>query len=181
MDLQTLTAQVENLDSAPPFDKWHPPFCGDIDMVIKADGSWWYAGTPIGREKLVKLFAGVLLKEGDEYFLKTPAEKVRIQVEDAPFVITEWRRHETDNGPAIEVISNLGHCALLSRQHPLVIDNTDPAQPRPYVTLHRGLRALVHRNVYYQWADMATPLHIDGQEHLVISSGPEQFSLGRLS
>ncbi|GGF76297.1 DUF1285 domain-containing protein [Alteromonas lipolytica] len=180
MDLTTLTAQIEDLGAAPPFEKWHPPFCGDIDMTIKADGSWWYMGSPIGREKLVKLFAGVLIKEGDEFFLKTPAEKVRIKVEDAPFVITGWQRHDTDDGPAIEVISNLGHVAVLSETHPLVVDHSNPEQPRPYVTLHRGLQALVHRNVYYQWVDIAEPAIIDGLEHLVITSGKSRFSLGQL-
>ncbi|MFC3202689.1 DUF1285 domain-containing protein [Alteromonas oceani] len=180
MDLQTLTKQIENLDAAPPFDKWHPPFCGDIDMVIKADGSWWYMGSPIGRERLVKLFASVLLKEGDEYFLKTPAEKVRIQVEDAPFVITQWQTHNTEEGPAIEVISNLGHAAVLSESHPLEVDNSNPDQPRPYVTLHRGLKALVHRNVFYQWVDIARQVNKNGEEHLVINSGKSEFSLGKL-
>lgn len=180
MDLQTLTAQVENLDAAPPFDKWHPPFCGDIEMTIKADGSWWYMGSPIGREKLVKLFASVLLKEGDEYFLKTPAEKVRIQVEDAPFVITQWQTHDTEDGPAIEVISNLGHAAVLSDSHPLEVYNSNPDQPRPYVTLHRGLKALVHRNVFYQWVDIARQVNKNGEEHLVINSGKSEFSLGKL-
>ena len=180
MDLQTLTAQVENLDAVPPFDKWHPPFCGDIEMTIKADGSWWYMGSPIGREKLVKLFASVLLMEGDEYFLKTPAEKVRIQVEDAPFVITQWQTHNTEEGPAIEVISNLGHAAVLSESHPLEVDNSNPNQPLPYVTLHRGLKALVHRNVFYQWVDIARPVNKNGDEHLVIQSGNSEFSLGKL-
>ncbi|MDG6099638.1 DUF1285 domain-containing protein [Alteromonas sp. ZYF713] len=180
MDLQTLTKQIENLDAAPPFDKWHPPFCGDIEMTIKADGSWWYMGSPIGREKLVKLFASVLLKEGDEYFLKTPAEKVRIQVEDAPFVITQWQTHDTEEGPAIEVISNLGHAAVLSDSHPLEVDNSNPDQPRPYVTLHRGLKALVHRNVFYQWVDIARQVNKNGEEHLVINSGKSEFSLGKL-
>ncbi|MCP4865131.1 MAG: DUF1285 domain-containing protein [Alteromonas sp.] len=180
MDLQTLTKQIENLDAAPPFDKWHPPFCGDIDMVIKADGSWWYMGSPIGRERLVKLFASVLLKEGDEYFLKTPAEKVRIQVEDAPFVITQWQTHNTEEGPAIEVISNLGHAAVLSESHPLEVDHSNPYQPRPYVTLHRGLKALVHRNVFYQWVDIARQVNKNGEEYLVINSGKSEFSLGKL-
>lgn len=180
MDLQTLTAEIEKLDAEPPFDKWNPPFCGDLDMVIKADGSWWYMGSPIGRERLVKLFATVLLKEGDEYFLKTPAEKIRIQVEYAPFTITQWQLHETDEGEAIEVMSNLGHSVILSDKHPLIIDNSNPEQPRPYVTLHRGLTALVHRNVYYQWVNIAKPAYIDQQEHLVITSGTQTFSLGTL-
>ena len=180
MDLQTLTKQIENLGAAPPFDKWHPPFCGDIEMTIKADGSWWYMGTPIGREKLVKLFASVLLMEDDEYFLKTPAEKVRIQVEDAPFVITQWQTHDTEEGPAIEVISNLGHAAVLSDSHPLEVDYNNPDQPRPYVTLRRGLKALVHRNVFYQWVDIARSVNKNGDEHLVIQSGNTEFSLGKL-
>jgi len=180
MDLQTLTKQIENLGAAPPFDKWHPPFCGDIEMTIKADGSWWYMGTPIGREKLVKLFASVLLMEDDEYFLKTPAEKVRIQVEDAPFVITQWQTHDTEDGPAIEVISNLGHAAVLSDSHPLEVDYNNPDQPRPYVTLRRGLKALVHRNVFYQWVDIARSVNKNGDEHLVIQSGNTEFSLGKL-
>ncbi|MFS1702836.1 DUF1285 domain-containing protein [Alteromonas sp. AMM-1] len=180
MDLHTLTTDIEKLDSEPPFDQWHPPFCGDIDMVIKADGSWWYNGSPIGRERMVKLFARVLLKEGDDYFLKTPAEKVRVQVEDAPFVISQWHQHDTDEGPAIEVVSNLGHSAILSSTHPLEVDETDNENPRPYVTLHRGLTALVHRNVYYQWINIASPAIKNGEEHLMLKSGRAEFSLGRL-
>ena len=180
MDLQTLTADIEKLDAEPPFDKWTPPFCGDIDMVIKADGSWWYGGSPIARERMVKLFARVLLKEGDDYFLKTPAEKVRIRVEDAPFIISQWHLHETDEGPAIEVTSNLGHSVILSSSHPLKVDETDIENPRPYVTMHRGLTALVHRNVYYQWINIATPEIKNGEEHLMLKSGNAEFSLGRL-
>lgn len=180
MNLIELATQLEQRDTAPPFDKWHPPFCGDIEMTIKADGSWWYMGSPIGREKLVKLFASVLLMEGDEYFLKTPAEKVRIQVEDAPFVLTQWQTHDTEDGPAIEVISNLGHAAVLSDSHPLEVDHSNPDQPRPYVTLHRGLKALVHRNVFYQWVDIARQVNKNGEEHLVINSGTSEFSLGKL-
>ena len=180
MDLQTLTATLEKLDADLPFDQWEPPFCGDLDMVIKSDGSWWYMGSPIGRERLVKLFASVLLKEGNAYFLKTPAEKIRIQVEDAPFVISEWQLHETDDGPAIEVVTNLGHTTVLSARHPLVV-KSDNDHPRPYVQMHRGLTALVHRNVYYQWVDVATPAMVNGEEHLVLRSGKSEFSLGRLS
>lgn len=178
MNLQTLTAELEKLDSDPPFDQWHPPYCGEIDMIIKADGSWWYMGSPIGREPLKKLFASVLLKEGNEYFLKTPAEKVKIQVEDAPFVVTQWHRHETEDGPAIEVVTNLDHRLVLSERNPLTVDMSDADYPRPYVKMHRNLSVLVHRNVYYQWLDIATQVKKDGKDHLMITSGKHEFSLG---
>ena len=105
---------------------------------------------------------------------------MRIQVEDAPFVITQWQTHNTEEGPAIEVISNLGHAAVLSDSHPLEVYNSNPDQPRPYVTLHRGLKALVHRNVFYQWVDIARQVNKNGEEHLVINSGKSEFSLGKL-
>ncbi|NVK55088.1 MAG: DUF1285 domain-containing protein [Alteromonadaceae bacterium] len=179
MDLKTLSSQIENLDAAPPFDQWHPPFCGDIDMTIKADGSWWYMGSPIGREKLVKLFASVLLKDGDDYYLKTPAEQVRIQVEDAPYIITQWQQHQTDKGDVIEVSTNLGHKVLLSERHPLSFDGSNPDNPRLYVDIHRGLKALVHRNVYYQWVALGQQQVIDDQTHLMLFSGGVGFSLGQ--
>lgn len=180
MDIQKLTSEIEQLESEPPFDKWHPEFCGDIDMIIKNDGRWWYMGSPIGREKLVKLFAKVLIFEQGEYFLKTPVELIRIQVEDAPFVITEWQKIETDLAPVIEVTSNLGHKAIMSCDHPLTADFSDPENPLLYVVLHRGLKAKVHRNVYYQWIEIAEEKCINNQEHLIIKSGKDEFSLGHL-
>lgn len=180
MDLQKLSSQIDQLDNEPPFDKWHPPFCGDIDMTIKSDGRWWYMGSPIGREKLVKLFAKVLIKQNNEYFLKTPVELIRIQVEDAPFVITQWSRIKSSQGPAIEVTSNLGRRAILSQDHPLTMDMSTPENPKLYVTLHRGLKAKVHRNVYYQWIEIAKEKCINNQQHLVLKSGYDEFSLGYL-
>ena len=177
MNLQTLTHQLDSLHNQPPFELWNPPFCGDIDMVIRADGQWLYSGTPITRIKLVKLFASVLLAEGDEYFLKTPAEKVRIQVEDAPFIIIDWRIHTTDSGPAIEVVSNIEHRVMLSNEHPLTI-STDGS--KPYVTLYGGMKALVHRNVYYQWVDIGTEMELEGKKCLVLESGGGLFSLGEI-
>ena len=179
MDIQTLTQQLDDLSQSPPFEKWNPPFCGDLDMVIKSDGRWFYMGSPIGRIKLVKLFASVLVKEDNEYFLKTPAEKVRIQVEDAPFMITEWQHQDTEQGPAIVVTTNLGQSIVLGEQHPL-INNTGTApdaEPKLYVELHRGLTARVHRNVFYQWAEIATSTEIDQTERFYIESAGKIFLL----
>lgn len=164
----------------PPFDKWHPPFCGDIDIRIKQDGTWWYMGTPIGREGLVKLFASVLIVENDDYFLKTPAELVRIKVDDAPFVITQWHQHQTSDGDVIEVITNIGKAFLLSKEHPLALETDQSGTPRPYIILSRGLKALVHRNVYYQWVNLCTLKSVNGTEHLMLKSGIHEFSLGAL-
>jgi hypothetical protein len=178
MDLTNLVQQIDSLESEPPFELWDPPNCGDIDMVIKSDGTWWYMGTPINRIKLVKLFANVLVKEGSKFFLKTPAEKVGIKVEDAPFIIIDWQNIPTDAGDAIEVTSNLGHKAIVSEQHPITVNTSNPEQPNLYVELHRGLTAKVHRNVYYQWVNIGQEKIIDGVTHIAIASAEQFFSLG---
>jgi len=178
MDLNDLVKQIDQLESSPPFEIWNPVNCGDIDMVIKSDGSWCYMGSPITRMKLVKLFASVLIKEDGKYFLKTPAEKVGIKVEDAPFIITDWQTVSTTNGDAIEVMSNLGHKAIVSKLHSITVNTSNPEQPRLYVELHRGLSAKVHRNVYYQWIGIGQEKMINQSTHLGVVSGGQFFSLG---
>jgi hypothetical protein len=178
MDLNNLVQQIDSLESEPPLEFWNPPNCGNIDMVIKSDGTWWYMGTPINRMKLVKLFANVLIKENLKYFLKTPTEKIGITVEDAPFVIIDWQTISTSNGDAIEVTSNLGHKAIVSGQHPITVNTSNPEQPKLYVELHRGLTAKVHRNVYYQWINISQEKVIDGLMHVGITSNEQFFSLG---
>ena len=86
-DSRIEAAKAAKARGTPPLEKWNPEFCGDLDMQIKRDGTWFYQGTPIGRIELVKLFASILWREGDDYFLKSPVEKVGITVEDAPFVV----------------------------------------------------------------------------------------------
>lgn len=179
MDLQALTKQIETLGKAPPFDQWDPTNCGEIDIEIKSDGTWFHNGCPIGRIGLVKLFAQVLVYEEGAYYLKTPIEKMQIKVADTPFVITQWEKHTTDQGDAIEVSSNLDHKAILSAQHPLQIVS-DNEEPHLVVTLHRGLTAKVHRNVYYQWVEFAQEKNINNKSHLVIHSAGQDFSLGCL-
>lgn len=180
MDIQSLTKQLDDLHQSPPFEKWNPPFCGDIDIVIKEDGRWFYMGSPIGRLKLVQLFASVLIKENDEYFLKTPAEKVRIQVEDAPFTITQWQTKPTDEGDAIIVTTNLEQQFVLGDQHPLIneTENNEAAEPKLYVQVHRGLRARVHRNVFYQWINLADSTENNQTNSFFIESAGRRFILG---
>lgn len=177
MDLQQLSQQLDNLESSPPFEQWRPKVCGEIDIVIKSDGSWWHMGTEIKRQKLVKLFASVLIYEDGQYFLKTPAEKMSITVEDVPFVIEQWQKVPCDTGDALEVTSNLGHRVIVSDDHPIEVIEQNGEQ-RVYVTLHRRLKAVVHRNVYYQWIEIAQEKVLNGQNHLMIASGQQWFSIG---
>jgi len=179
MDLKKLSDQISNVEDEPPFHLWNPEFCGDMDLVIKKDGSWWYMGSPIGRIQLVKLFAKVLIQEGDEFFLKTPAEKIRIKVEDAPFIIVDWQELDSAMGTEIEVTSNLGRKYKLGAQHPVIGDFSDPEHPKLYVELHRNLLARVHRNVYYQWVEFGQEKEVNQEHHIVLSSGEQTFSLGK--
>ena len=183
MDLTSLNQQLESIENEPPFEQWQPTVCGDIDIVIAKDGTWFHEGKAITRVGLVKLLARVLIKEGEDYFLKTPVEKMRIQVEDAPFVITRWQHIDSyiDNqSPSLKVFSNLDHQAILCESHPLVSDHQTPNSPALYVILHRQLKARVHRNVYYQWAEIAQEQQLDNETHFVITSGNHVFSIGRL-
>lgn len=169
MNLQQLQASLE-LEHKAPVERWNPPFCGDIDICIKRDGRWFYMGSEITRAALVKLFASVLKKEGEDYFLVTPVEKVRIQVEDLPFVITAWDQVDLEDGLAwLRVHTNIGERYVLSAAHRLFSHAQLPA-----VQIRDQLLARVHRNVYYQWADKAEEGD-DGQFYL--TSGRERFVL----
>lgn len=187
MDLTRFSQQIEEAAgdtsrSIPPVDQWNPPLCGDMELVIKVDGSWHYAGSPIGRQRLVRLFSTVLKKEQEEYFLVTPVEKLRIQVEDVPFLITQWR-HEDDG---IVFTTNVGDELTLSSNHPLEL-RTPPAAlqapdstPIPYVCVRTNLWARLHQNVYYQLIDEADKRQHQGREQLIVTSEYEPFVIGEL-
>ncbi len=135
----------------PPVHLWNPPFCGDLDMEIRTDGSWFYNGTPIGRPEMVRLFASILKREGDEYFLVTPVEKVRIRVIDAPFIAVD-----AEIGQKIVMTTNTGDQVTAGPEHAIEIRGT-AEQPRPYVHIRRGLWALIDRKTFYRLADAAMP------------------------
>lgn len=177
MNLARLTQQLEGQNQHPPLEKWHPPFCGDMDIHIKADGQWLYMGSPIGRKPLVKLFASVLCLENQEYFLKTPVEKVRITVEDRPFIITSWQQHSCEQGSIISLQSNVDDNFILGPNHQLQQPNKGQSAPL-YVDIHRHMQASIHRNVYYQLADIAEIENIEGKDHFMIKSGQDKFCIG---
>lgn len=176
MDLASLEQQIgQQQGKLPPVEKWNPEFCGDIDMVIKHDGSWFYMGTPIGRKALVKMFSSVLRKDQEQYVLVTPVEKVGIQVEDVPFVITQW---EWQND-ALVFTTQTQDQFIVSQQHPVEIrqDKTTKAW-LPYVNVRRNLWARLHQNVYYQLIEIAQEKTLDNKSQVCLCSGNYQFSLG---
>ncbi len=176
MSLESIASQLgQSKNKLPPVDEWDPPYCGEMNLTIKANGEWFYQGSIFKRLSLVKLLASVLKKEGDDYFLVTPVEKIKIQVEDAPFILTNWQWQDKQQ-TIMQVCTNLDDCFILDDQHPLSIINDNY-----YVTVRRNLLAKVHRNVYYQWVDMAQEITTEKGTKLVITSAKQQFSLGYIN
>lgn len=128
-----------------------PQICGDVDLRIDADGTWYYHGSPIGRKELVRLFARVLVREADGYWLKTPAEKARIQVEDVPFLAVELTVVGSGRTQELVLRTNVDDLFSIDAEHPLRV-TTDPANgsPTPYATIRPGIEARVVRSVYYE-------------------------------
>jgi uncharacterized protein len=139
----------------PPVDQWHPPDCGDIGMEIRADGSWWHAGSRINREPLVALFASVLRKDDDgRTWLVTPYEKVPVAVEDAHFRGIAVDRHGQGEHQIVTVTTNLGDVIAIGKDNPLVVRvDPDTREPHPLVTVRGRLTALLSRAAFYELVD----------------------------
>lgn len=140
--LQALSGEKRKL---PPIHLWNPPFCGDIDMEIKRDGTWFYMGTPIGRAPLVNLFSSVLKREGESYFLVTPVEKVGIRVEDAPFLCVEMVEREG----ALHFRTLQNEWVGASIDNPLKFIKGEAGEYKPYILVRNNLWGLVNRALYY--------------------------------
>jgi hypothetical protein len=143
-------ATKEGKRGVPPVHLWNPPYCGEIDIVIKRDGTWFHEGTPIGRPGLVKLFASILKKEEGRHYLVTPVEKVGIQVEDAPFVAIDFEV----KGDAITFETNVEDHVTASSDHPMRFVLAEDGEPAPYVEVRRGLDALIDRKSFYRLVDI---------------------------
>ena len=151
------SVQAATKKGPPPVDKWNPPFCGDIDMRIARDGTWYYMGTPIGRQSLVDLFASIIRKDGDDYFLVTPVEKVGIKVDDAPFVAIDFDR----SGDVLTFTTNVGDSVSAGSDNPIRVVFDDAEQPSPYILIRRNLEALIDRKSFYRLIDLC--VEKDGQ------------------
>lgn len=174
--LDTLVAGLshgtEAAPKAPPsVHLWNPPFCGDIDMRIARDGTWFYGGTPIGRPALVRLFASVLRKDEDRYVLVTPVEKVGIAVDDAPFVAVEMRHRDG----LLALRTNVDDWVAVDDDHPFRFDTGAAGGLKPYVRVRGGLWALVGRPVFYELMDLGEIRDHDGVATFGIASGLRFF------
>lgn len=163
----------------PPVDKWDPPFCGDLPMRIASDGTWFYEGTPIGRAPLVRLFSTILKREGEEHFLVTPVEKVRIEVEDAPFQAIRVDAEEGPLGQRLVFQTNLGDAAAIGPGRPLIMRAAAGGLgTAPYLDVRAGLEARVARSVLFDLVALGEEREIDGERVMGVVSDGAFFSLG---
>jgi uncharacterized protein len=159
----------------PPVHLWNPGHSGEIDIVIARDGSWRHEGARIGREAMVRLFSTILRKDPDGIWLVTPVEKLKITVEDAPFVAVRVDQVEgADGRPALRFTTNVGDVVEASADNPIRVETDAGGEPRPYVHVRRGLEALIARPVFYELVELAKAR--DGR--LGVESNGAWFDLG---
>jgi len=171
-------ARAASDSGLPPVHEWHPPFCGDLDMRIARDGTWFYQGTPIGRPALVRLFSTILRREGAGYFLVTPVEKVGITVDDAPFVAVDFERTGTPASPVLRFHTNVGDSADAGPDHPIrVTRDPDTGEPSPYVLIRADLWALIDRKSFYRLAEIGQHADVNGARWFGLWSGGEFFPM----
>ncbi len=166
--LHKLKAEAKSL---PPIHLWKPQRVYDLDMRIDAEGRWFHEGSEIKRKGLVQLFASVLLKEGEDYFLVTPIEKARIQVEDVPFLVVEYQHSGND----LIFRTNLDDLIELSREQPIELRQNQLGE-LPYIKVRDELWARFNRNVYYQLIEEAQ----ERESGLYLQSHNLEFLLGRI-
>lgn len=151
----------------PPVHLWNPPFCGDLDMRIARDGTWFYLGTPIGRKELVKLFSTIIRKDGEDYFLVTPVEKVGITVDDAPFLAVDF----DPDGDALVFETNVGDKVAASSENPIrVVRDEETGEPSPYILVRANLEALIDRKSFYRLVDIGVEENINGIDWFGVTS-----------
>ena len=163
----------------PPVEAWNPPFCGDLDMEIRRDGTWFYMGTPMGRKSLVRLFSSVLRKDEDgETYLVTPVEKVRIRVVDAHFLAVEMQVSENDNGQVLTFRTNVGELIEIGKDNPLRFDIAGKdAELKPYFHVRGRLEALVNRATMYDLVDLGEEVEIDGEAMFAVKSNGQVYPI----
>ena len=164
---------VENLAEAaraaaatgkPPVNDWDPPHCGPINIRIGRDGTWYHEGRPITRPGLVRLFASILRRDGEEYVLVTPVEKFSISVEDAPFVAQDFEVSGSGRAQEITFFTNVADAATAGPDHPFTVHvDPDTGAPAPYVTIRPGLKALIDRKSFYRLVDLGTEDEVEGK------------------
>ena len=168
-----------NAGGLPPVERWNPPFCGDIDMEIRADGTWFYMGTPIGRQPLVRLFSTVLRKDDDgRTYLVTPVEKLGIRVVDAPFLAVEMAHSHADGAPVLTFRTNVGDVVEAGPDHALrFVVSGENRELKPYLHVRGRLEALVSRAVMYDLVALGQTVPVDGTDWFCVLSGGVCFPI----
>ncbi|MEM1429574.1 MAG: DUF1285 domain-containing protein [Pseudomonadota bacterium] len=162
----------------PPVHLWNPPFCGDLDMEIRRDGRWFYEGTPIARPGLVKLFSSILRKEGADYYLVTPVEKVGIRVEDAPFVAVDAEIEGVGEGQSLTFVTQIGDSVTAGPDAPIRVErDPETGEPAPYVRVRANLEALIDRKTFYRLVDAGMDHEVDGARWFGLWSGGMFFPM----
>jgi uncharacterized protein len=174
-----LTRAEKGTRSLPPVEKWDPEFCGDLDMVIKRDGTWYYMGTPIGRMPLVRLFSTVLRKDADgRTYLVTPVEKIGITVEDAPFLAVEMHIGERDGVQILTFRTNVGDLVEAGPDHPIRYELAeDNAGIKPYLLIRGRLEALLTRPVMYEFVACGEEISVNGRSMFAVRSNDAIFPI----
>ena len=176
--LEGIAAALPRGRGLAPVERWNPPFCGDLDMRIAADGTWYYQKTPIGRLPLVKLFASVLKKEGDKYFLVTPVEKVGLTVDDAPFLAVEMTAARDDQDRQMLTFrTNVDDEVTAGPGHALRFEPEVTGGLKPYVHVRRDLWAKVTRALFYDLVALGEERDIGGKRMFGVASGGEFFAM----
>ncbi len=169
-------AKAASKKGPPPVHLWNPEFCGDLDMRITRDGTWFYLGTPIGRKPLVKLFSSIIRKDGDDYFLVTPVEKVGITVDDAPFVAIDFEIKGEGKDQVITFTTNVDDEASAGPENPIrIARDPETGEPSPYVLIRTNLEALIDRKSFYRLVELGTHETIKAESWFGLWSGGEFF------
>lgn len=171
---KSLEGLISKIDQMPdkggaPVHLWNPEYCGELDMIIEENGNWIYNKTPIGRQKLVKLFSSVLKREGDQYFLVTPVEKIGIKVEDVPFIAISLEVNGTGEKQQLYFTTNVGDTVIAGKDHPLSFISQQMNETiKPYIHIRheitQGLKARLSRPVYYELANLAVEGKWNGKD-----------------
>lgn len=190
-NLQQTVATADKPRQIPPLENWHPTLCGDMDMLVKANGEWWHEDAKVTRQSLVDLFAKVLWAEVDKnnqvaYYLKTPVEKLRIHVEDAPLLITQVNQITEQGMTWLEFTTSQGDKVRLDNHHPLQFglpfsNASAQSKQQPYLLVRQNgesvLYGLIHRNVFYHLVAMGELFENEQGTTLRLVSGKDRFEL----
>ncbi len=181
--LQTAVRRIEPKRGLPPVEDWRPAREGEIDIRIGRDGRWWYRGSPIERAAMVRLFSTILRKDADgETYLVTPAEKLRIQVDDAHFLVTGLEVEGEGRRQRLHFSTQTGDRVVADAAHPLwVVVNPATGEPAPYLRVRGRLDGLLTRALYYRLVDAAQPETGPSGTELVVYSAGERFVLGSVA